>query len=60
METKPVWQSKTVLMNLIFAIAAFFPPMSGWLNAHPDYVIFAFSLLNMGLRLISKGKIEIV
>jgi hypothetical protein len=59
METKSVFKSKTVWMNLIIAIAAFFPPVYGWIVGNPEMVAMIVSALNVGLRLISKDKISL-
>lgn len=59
MESKPAYLSKTIWMNLILALAAFYPPVGDYLKGHEEYVLMAFSVLNIGLRLISKDKISI-
>jgi len=60
METKPSWQSKTLILNLIAAVSAIFiPAVQVWIAAHPVELATGFAILNMGLRIISKGKIEI-
>ncbi len=59
METKPAWQSKTLWVNLILALAAFIPGIGGWIAAHPDMLGIAFAVINVGLRLITKKEITI-
>lgn len=60
MENKPVWQSKTVWMNLAIALGAFVPPVQQFIVEQPQMVAVIWSVLNIIMRLISKGKIEFV
>ena len=53
-------QSKTLWVNLIIALAAFFPSASQWIAGHPDVFVWGFSVLNILLRAITKDKIEIL
>lgn len=59
MPTKSVWLSKTLWVNLVLAVLAFIPAVSEVVKNHPDYVIAAFSVINMVLRLVSHGKLEL-
>lgn len=59
MENKSVLQSKTIWVNLIFAIAAFFPSVQTYITAHPELIPTVFAVLNIGLRLITKQGVEI-
>lgn len=56
---KRVWQSKTIWVNIIMAITAFFPPVQAYLVAHPDIFTMIFVGVNMVLRLITKDGIQI-
>lgn len=56
--TKP-WFSRTLWINLLVAGSAFIPTVGDFVKAHPDWVIMGFSMLNMGLRLITKDKISL-
>lgn len=59
--TKPAWQSKTLWVNAIVAVAALvFPPAQAYIAAHPDMVLTVFAVLNMVLRVVTKGKVEIL
>lgn len=57
MENKAPYKSKTIWVNLLFAVAAFFPQAQEFLKNHPEAVMSGFAVLNMVLRLVSKDKI---
>ena len=60
MEPKKSYLSKTLIINLVTALAAmFYPPINEWVAAHPQELVIGFSVLNIGLRLITKDKIEL-
>ena len=59
METKSPFKSKTVWVGLIMASAAFIPSVSTWIAANPTIFAEIVSAAIVGLRMISKGKIEI-
>jgi len=60
MENKKPWESKTVILNLILAIAAIvFPPAVKLIQDNPELVAIAFTGLNIVLRLITKKPISI-
>lgn len=58
MEKKP-WQSKTVWVALITAVAAFIPAFQAEITKNPELVVSTLGLIFMLLRLISKDKIVI-
>lgn len=57
--TKPVFASKTVIVNAIIAIAALYPPVGGWVSAHPEATLNGIVALNIALRFITKGKVTL-
>ena len=59
MESKKAWQSKTVWINLIAAIAAFIPAGAEWVQSHEQAFLIGFSAINIVLRLVTKDKISI-
>ena len=59
MNKKP-WLSKTIWMNLILAIVAFIPSVGQWFAENPSVFIVVFSVANIILRLVTKGKIELL
>ena len=56
---KPFWQSKTLWINLIMALAAFIPGAAEWISGHPEIMSIAFVAINIVLRLVSKDQITI-
>lgn len=60
MEVKNPLKSKTLWMNLLFAISALFIPAVGlWMGENVELMAMIWSGLNMLLRLITKDKIGI-
>jgi hypothetical protein len=59
MESKKPWQSKTLWVNVILALSAFIPGVHEALVAHPEYFTYGLIVINMALRLITKGSIQI-
>jgi len=60
MESKKPWESKTLWMNLIIAVAAMASPkVHDYIGAHPDVVSAVWAFANVVLRLVSKDKIQI-
>lgn len=59
MESKKPWQSKTIWLGLIGAVAPFFPGVDAWIKGNEILYVQGISLVFMALRLISKGKISI-
>lgn len=57
MEAKSILKSKTFWANLLAAAAIPFLP-EGMKN--PEYIGYALAAVNVVLRLISKGKVELV
>ena len=58
---KKPWQSKTLWVNLIVAVLAFIPMLGsfGQEMSHEQIGLVAVGLINIFLRLITKGKIEL-
>lgn len=59
-DNKMIYQSKTVWVNLIFAVAAFFPSVQQYISAHPELIPTLFAILNILLRVVSKSGIQIL
>lgn len=57
---KKPWLSKTLWVNLILGITAMIAPgASELIKAHPEAVMTVFSIINMGLRLMTKDAISL-
>jgi hypothetical protein len=60
MTTKKPWQSKTLWINLLLAIAAIaFPPAAEFIKNSPEIVGAVFAGINVLLRLVSKDAIQL-
>jgi len=60
METKPSYLSKTLWLNLIVAgLSLFAPGAAQFISEHPTEVMVGFTVVNLLLRLVTKGKIEL-
>ena len=59
-ETKKPWQSKTLITNLVVALAALFAPgVSEWISANPDTMVMIWAGVNAVLRFVTKDKVVI-
>jgi len=56
MEAKSILKSKTFWSNLLAAALVPFLPES---MKNPEYLVYAITAVNVLLRLISKGKVEL-
>lgn len=58
--TKKPWQSKTLVVNFLMAAGVLlYPPMSGWISAHPTEVASAWAVLGILLRLVTKDRVSL-
>jgi hypothetical protein len=57
--TRPLFVTKTAAVQAVVAIAAFIPVVREFVAQHPTEVILGLSLLNLGVRLITKGKVTL-
>jgi nucleoside permease NupC len=58
LDIKKPWQSKTVITNLVMAMAAFYPPVGNWIAQNPEAFASILGLANTGIRFITVGKIK--
>ena len=65
MEQKPLWQSKTVVVNAIVALLGviaslgFVPSVHAWAQENVSVIAMVLGAVGVGLRLITKGKVTI-
>ena len=52
---KVVWKSKTLWINFLVAISAFFPAVKEVVT--PEILVMLLTIVNMFLRLITKDKV---
>ena len=54
------WQSKVFWTNfVVLVLGVMFPAVGEWVQGHPSEAVYFWTVLNMVLRLFSKGAIEI-
>lgn len=63
MDSKPFWQSKTILVNLLMAVAVivgqFYPPVGDFIKANLGEAAPAWAVINIILRAVTKDKVSI-
>lgn len=59
-DKKLAYQSKTLWVNLILAVCAFFPNVQEYISAHPELFTTVFAVLNIILRVVSKSGLQIL
>ena len=59
MTTKSIFTSKTMAAQAITAAAALIPQVREFVATYPGETLVVISLLNAGLRWITKGKISL-
>lgn len=56
---KSVAASKTIWINLIIAVVAFFPAAQAWVQQHPTEALVLVNVLNGLVRLVTHGRIQL-
>lgn len=56
---KKAWQSKTLIIGAITAIAPFIPGVSEWIAANDSMFVSGLGLVFMLLRVVTKDKVVI-
>lgn len=65
MDLKPLWASKTAILNALVMVASamsalgFLPVVKTFLEANTELVLMVLGGVGIGLRLITKGKVEL-
>lgn len=65
MENKPLWLSKTAILNAIVMIASalaalgILPAVKTFLDSNTELVLMVLGGAGIGLRLITKGKVDL-
>lgn len=57
--SKTLFSSKTAAVQAVVAVAAFVPVARDFVAAHPQEVLLGLALVNLAVRLITKGKVTI-
>ena len=62
-KSKSIFKSKSVfagfLVTLAGAFGSFAPDLAPWLAAHADVVLMAAGILQVGLRMVTKGGVTL-
>lgn len=57
---KSVLASRTLWVNLIISLSLLLPtPMQEWVKANADTILIASNLLNIGLRLVTRKRLQL-
>lgn len=59
MNTKSLFQSKTVIFNTLTALSVLIPTVGGFVAKQPEIVVGVVSLANLLLRLSTSKKIQL-
>jgi hypothetical protein len=57
--SKPIFASKTAILNTLAALAMFYPPASTFIAANPELAVGAITLANIALRFVTKEKVRL-
>lgn len=58
-DTKKPWLSKTLWINLILAVSAFFPPVQAFISGHQELALVIPGVVNGILRLLTKDAVSL-
>jgi hypothetical protein len=58
-QPKSVFWSKTIWVNVVMAVSAFFPMVHEFIIANPDLFAMFWSLVNVVLRLITNQELYV-
>lgn len=65
MPTKPLWASKTVLLNAIIALAGILaslgviPGVATWISSNSSLILGGLGIVGIALRLVTKGAVDL-
>lgn len=54
---KPIFESKTAIVNAIIALAPLYPPARDWVSANPAETLAIIGVVNLLLRWITKQRV---
>ena len=58
-ESKSIFKSKTLAVNLIVMLASLYPPVGATVAAHPQVAVLALGVANLLLRFATKKKVSL-
>lgn len=56
-EPKPIFESKTIAVNLIIALSPLYPPVKDWVQAHPGETLALLGAANLLLRWVTHKRL---
>ena len=56
---KPIYQSKTAVVNVIIGLSMIIPAVRDWVSQNPALVLTAIGAINIALRVITKGRVTL-
>lgn len=59
MNTKSLFASKTVILNMIAALAMIYPPASAVVATNPELTVATLTLANFILRMVTSKRIQL-
>lgn len=59
MDSKSPLLSKTIWANVLMLASAFIPQVQQWMQSNPEGFTMLITIVNIALRFISQGKLEI-
>jgi hypothetical protein len=59
MNTKSLFASKTVILNMIAALAMIYPPAAAVVATNPEITVAGLTLANFILRMVTSKKIQL-
>lgn len=57
--SKPIFQSKTLIVNAIIALSALYPPSAQWIAQHAVLTLQLIGYANIALRLVTHSRISL-
>jgi hypothetical protein len=58
-QSKKLWKSKTLWVNLVMAVAAFIPGVGEMISQNPEAAGSLVAVVNVILRLVTKEKVSL-
>ena len=59
MDSKPIFKSKTVIVNLLVAASGLIPQVREYVAESPETVVTLIAAANIILRTVTKGKVSL-
>ncbi|MCA1963055.1 MAG: hypothetical protein LDL31_03805, partial [Prosthecobacter sp.] len=60
MNSKSIFKSKTAAAQALTFAAAFYPPATAFVAAHPEETLGLLAVVNLALRWLTKGRVSLI